>query len=127
MLLVEGLLSRVGSIASNHLLVLGDADALPLDDLDVLQAGEHLVLNLEASRHGELGALLDVEGLVLERGLGALGGEVDGDGRPAGGVHGEGEDDAVARVGGVGERGAGEQAEGRLVALEGLVVGVWGS
>ncbi len=57
--------------AYNHLRVLGDADALALDDLDVVEAAEDLVLDLELGAHGEFGTLLDLEGLVLERGLAA--------------------------------------------------------
>jgi len=41
------------------------------------------VLDLELSRHGELATLLNLKWLILERGLGTLGGEVDSDGWPA--------------------------------------------
>jgi hypothetical protein len=121
---VRRLLVRVGGVAANHLGVLGDLDALALDDLDVVQAGEDLVLDLELGAHGELGVLLDLERLVLQRGLAAGGGEVDGDGVATGRVHGEGEDDADAGVVGVRDVLAGAEAEGLLVALKGLVVGV---
>lgn len=105
----------------NHLRVLGHTDALALDDLDVVQAAEDLVLDLELGAHGELGALLDGKGLVLEGGLAARGGQVNGDGRATRRVHGEGEDDADAAVVGVGNVLAAAEAEGFLVSLEGLV------
>jgi len=50
----------------DHLLRLA-RDAHPLDHLQVLHAGQDLVLDLEAHRHAECGALLNVERLVLER------------------------------------------------------------
>lgn len=121
---VGGLLVGAGGVAADHLGVLGDLDALALDDLDVVQAAEDLVLDLEGGAHGELGALLDLEGLVLEALLAARPGEVDRDGGAAGGVHGQGEDDADAGVVGVGDAGAAAQAERFLVPLEGLIAGV---
>lgn len=119
-----GLLVRVGRVAADHLRVFGDLDALAFDDLDVVQTAQDLVLNLELGAHGELGALLDLEGLVLQGSLAAGGRQVDGLGVATGRVHGEGQDDADARVVGVRDVGAGTQAERLLVALEGLVVGV---
>lgn len=68
-----------------------------------MQTAENLVLDLELGSHGELGSLLDLEGLVLERGFAAWCGEVDGDGVAAGGIHGEGLDDANAGVVGIGK------------------------
>ena len=100
---VDGLLVRVGPVAAEHLAVLADAEALALDDLDVREAADDLVLDLEGDDHGELGPLLDGEGLLLERGLAARSGQVDGDGRAAGGLEGEGLDDARARVAVVGQ------------------------
>ena len=47
-----------------HLLVLRDADALALDGLDVVQAGEDLVLDLELRGHVELGTFLDLQASV---------------------------------------------------------------
>lgn len=111
--------------AYNHLRVLGDADALALDDLDVVEATQDLMLDLELGAHGKLGTLLDLEGLVLEGGLAAGLREVDGDGTATGRVHSEGEDDADAGVRGVREVLAAAEAEGLLVALEGLVAGIW--
>ena len=119
---IDRLLVRVGPVAAQHLAVLADADALALDDLDVREAADDLVLDLEGDDHGELGALLDGEGLVLERGLAARLGEVDRDGRAAGGLEREGLDDAGARVRRVGEVLAAAEAEGFFVALEGFVV-----
>src|SRR6266699_924438 len=54
----------LGEGSYNHLAVLADPDALALDDLDVMEAAEDLVLDLEGGNHGELGALLDLERLV---------------------------------------------------------------
>lgn len=110
-----------GTSTHQHLGVLGDLDALALDDLDVVQATENLMLDLELGAHGELGALLDLEGLVLEGALAAGAREVDGDGVAARRVHGEGEDDAHARVAGIRDCGAAAETERLLVTLEGLV------
>lgn len=90
-----------------------------------MQTAENLVLDLELGAHGELGALLDLEGLVFERLLTARGGELDGDGIAAGRAHGQGEDDADSGVAGVGEIGAAAEAKGLLVSLEGLVTGIF--
>lgn len=49
----------------NHFLHLA-ADAHPLDNLDVLEARQDLVLDLEDGLHAELGTLLDREGLLLQ-------------------------------------------------------------
>lgn len=68
----------MSEIAYNHLLILADRKALPLDDLDVMQATQDFVLDLELGRHGELGAFLNLEGLVLELGLCAFHGKIDG-------------------------------------------------
>lgn len=108
----------------DHLAVLGDPDALALHDLDVVQAAQDLVLDAEGGGHGELCALLDLEGLVLEGALAPGRGEVDGNWAAAGRVHGQGLDDADAGVAGVGEVLAAGEAEGLLVALEGLIVRV---
>jgi hypothetical protein len=62
--------------------------------LDVVQTAQNLMLHLELCRHVELGSLLDLEWLVLERLLGARGREVDGNRVTALGVHGEREDNA---------------------------------
>lgn len=109
-----------------HLLVLGNTNALPLNNLHIVQSTQNLVLDAELRLHGELGSLLDAEGVVLE-GLQSTGsGEVNADGIAARGVHGEREDDALARVAWVGEvLPAAAETEGLLVAPEGFVVGVW--
>jgi len=75
--------------AYNHFagLAAGYRDSLALNSLDVVKAAEDLVLDLEGGDHGEPGALLDLEGLVLEGCLAAGGGEIDDDGRTAGGLH----------------------------------------
>lgn len=126
LLRVEGLVGGIWSIAANHLLILAHANAFALDNLDVLQATQDLVLHLELGRHVELGALLNLERLLLQRSFGALLGQVDGDRRSALGLHGEGEDDAVSRVVGVGDRGAPRgETQGGFVSLQGLVFGIW--
>lgn len=122
---VGRLLVRVGSIATDHLGVLGDLDTLALDNLNVVQTGQNFVLDLELGAHGELGTLLDLEGLIFEGGLGACGGEVDSDGVSAGRVHGQGKNDAHSRVVGIRDVGTATKAEGLLVSLEGLIAGVW--
>lgn len=83
------------------------------------------MLDLEGGTHGELGTLLDLEGLVLEGLLAAGGGEVDCDGVAAGGLHGQGLDDADAGVVGVGDGVASSETQGLFVSLEGLIVGVY--
>jgi hypothetical protein len=90
-----------------------------------VKAAENLVLNLELGAHGELGTLLDVEGLVLEGGLASRGREIDGDGRTARGVHGQGENDADSGVVGVGDIGTTSKTKGLLVSLERLITSVW--
>lgn len=85
------------------------------------------MLDLELGAHGELDALLDLEGFVLERILTSSFGELDSNGRPAGGVHGECMDDADSGVGGIGEVLATAEAKGLLVSLEGLIAGIWGT
>ena len=85
------------------------------------------MLDLELRLHRELRSLLDLERVVLE-GVQCTGGcEIDSDGVTTGGVHGEGEDDAVAWVVGVGEVLApATNAKGFFVALHCFVIGVWG-
>lgn len=115
-----------GGESYNHLGILGYADTLALDNLDVVQTAKDLMLDPELGAHGKLGALLDLEGGVLESGLAAGLGEVELDWRAAGRIHGEGLDDADAGVRRVGEvRAATAEAEGLLVALEGLVAGIF--
>lgn len=69
------------------------------------------MLHLELRLHAELGALFDHKRLVLERvdGTGRL--EVDDNVRAAFDLEAEREDDAFARVTGVGEVFAGAEAE----------------
>lgn len=122
---IGGLLISVGSIAANHLGVLGDSDTLSLDDLDVVKTAENLVLDLELGAHGELGTLLDVERLILEGGLASGGREIDGDGRAARRVHGQGENNADSGVVGVGDVSTTAETKGLLVSLERLITGVW--
>lgn len=95
----------------NHLGVLRHLDALPLDNLNVVQTTKNFVLNLELRAHSELGILLDLEGFVLESGFGPRSGQVNGDRVPAGRVHGERENDADTGVVGVGNVLAAAEAE----------------
>jgi hypothetical protein len=108
----------------NHLRVLGHSDTLSLDNLDVVKSAENLMLDLELGHHGKLGVLLDPEGLVLEGVLATGCREVDGHRIAAGGLHGQGEDDADAGVAGIGQVIAAAETEGLLVALERLIAGV---
>lgn len=89
-----------------------------------MQTAKDLVLDLELGDHGELGVLLDSERAVLESGLAARSGQVDGDGLAAGGLHGQGEDDADSGVVGVGDVLA-AKTEGLLVSLQRLIAGIW--
>lgn len=56
-----------GLNADQHLLVLADTNALSLHDLDVLQAAQDVMLDLESGLHAELGSLFDGERLRLQR------------------------------------------------------------
>lgn len=82
-----------------------------------MEAAENLVLDLELSLHGELGTFLDLEWLVLQVGLAARLREVDDNGVAAGGLHGQGADDANTGVVRVREILAAAEAEGLLVSL----------
>jgi hypothetical protein len=74
---VDWSVCRVGRVATDHLLVLAHGNALSLDLLDILEAGKNLVLNDEGGLDLVSAALFDVEGVVLECGLGARLGEID--------------------------------------------------
>lgn len=50
---------------NNHLGVLRYSHTLALDELDIVQPTKNLVLDLELGTHGEFGALLDLEGVIL--------------------------------------------------------------
>lgn len=109
----------------DHFRVLGNSDTLALDNLNVVKATQNLVLDLELGHDGELGTLLNLEGLVLEI---ARGRQVDSDGRSAGRFHAKLEDNANSRIVGVGDGGAtAAETEGFLVSLEGLIAFVWKS
>lgn len=83
------------------------------------------MLDLELGTHGELDALLDLEGVVLEGLLRAGGGKVDGDGVTAGRAHRQGEDDALAGVVGVRDAlSTSPESKRLLVTLERLVFGI---
>lgn len=80
------------------------------------------MLDLELGRHSELGALLDLERLVLQSVLAAGLGQVDDDGLAALRVHGKRVDDANPRVVGVREiLPTAAEAERLLVSLQRLV------
>ena len=96
-------LPNVQVLSYNHLGILGHADALALDDLDVVQAAENLVLNFKLGAHGELGALLDLEWLVFEAIFASRSRQIDGDGIATGGIHGQRQDDTDTRIVGVGD------------------------
>jgi hypothetical protein len=121
LLLVDGLLLGAGAIRSHHLLHLM-ADTHALDHLDVFQPSENLVLDLEDGLHAELGALLDSEGLVLERVDCAGGLEVNDNVRPSVHLEAEREDDAFAGVALVRDVLAGAESERLFPLAEGLVV-----
>jgi hypothetical protein len=110
-------------VAYNHLIRLAarNTDALPLDDLDVVQTAENLVLDPELGAHGEGGALLDLEGVLLEVVGAARGREVDHNRGAARRLHGERLDDADTGIVGVRQVVAAAQAERFLVALERLI------
>ena len=84
------------------------------------------MLDLELGNHSELSSLLDLEWLVLQGGLCTLCGEVDGHRGAASSFQREGEDDALARVVWIGDGWSGGEAKGSLVALKGLIAGIYG-
>lgn len=90
-------------VSYNHLRILGHTHALALDDLNIVQAAKDLVLDFKSSAHGELGTLLDLEGLIFEALFASGCREVNGDRIASSRVHGESEDDADSRVFGVGD------------------------
>lgn len=78
-LLMRWLVGGVWRIASDHFLVFTDADTFALDDLDVLQAGQNVVLNLEDTFHTVFRTLFDGEGLQFEGLQSTRGGEIKSD------------------------------------------------
>lgn len=141
-LLIEGLLFRAWTVRAlgntisgparglaagtyNHLLVLL-AEDLALHHLDVLQAREDLVLDLEGDLHAEGGAFLDCEWRLLERVHGSGIFQVDDDVGAALNLETKGEDDAFARVVWIRDVLARAEAERLFPLAEGLVVLVWG-
>lgn len=108
-----------------HLAVLADFDTLSLDELHVLQTAKNLMLNFEGDNHGELGALLDLERVVLKSGLAARLGDINGDRRAVRRLHGQRLDNADTLVIGIREILATTQAKGLLVSLERLIVGIY--
>ena len=102
--------SRMLGGTHHHLLQLV-AHGAPGHLLEVLEAGEDLMLDLELDLHAELGTLLDDEGLALKLLDGAGGPEVDDDVGAAFDLETERLDDAFARVVGVGQRLAAAETE----------------
>lgn len=113
----------VGSVASNHFRVLGNPNTLSLDDLNIVQATKNLVLDLELGAHGEFDSLLDLETLLKFFSV-FLVLELESNGRTAGRVHGESDDNADSGVRGIGDVLATAEAKGLLVSLEGLITGI---
>lgn len=112
--------------AYNHLLVLSHADALPLDDLQVLQPAKHIVLDPEDGLHAEFGSFFDGERLGLEflNGTGRV--QVNDDVGASFDFESQGLNHAAALIGGVhGERGRVRDTEGGLPTVEGFIVLVW--
>jgi hypothetical protein len=66
LLLVDWLVLGIWRIAAYHLLVLAKRNALTLELLDVLQAGQDLMLDDESSLHLVMAALLDGEWFALQ-------------------------------------------------------------
>lgn len=128
LLFIRPRLSRVRCVAAQHLLVLVDLDALSLDHMHILESAEDLVLDAELCLHAELGALLDLEWLLLEVLERAGRRQVDGDVGATGDFERQGLNHALARVRGVdGEGGAGAaEAERGFPFCEGFVGGVEG-
>lgn len=82
------------------------------------------MLDLELGRHTEFCALLDFEWLVLQSCFCPFGAEINSHGWTALAVHGQGEDDANARVVRVRNALSSHKAKGFFVPLEGLILGI---
>lgn len=63
---VERPIGCVWRKGANHLLILTNRDTLPFDLLDILQARQDLVLDLEFRLHSVCTTFLDDEGLLLQ-------------------------------------------------------------
>jgi hypothetical protein len=92
-----------------------------------MKTAENLVLNLEGDDHGELGSLLDLERMVLERLLGTGFRQVDCHRRSSRRLHSQGQDDADAGVARVRDIGAATETQRLLVSLQGLISGIYGA
>ena len=66
LLLVLGFVGSIGRKAADHFLIFSKTNTLPLQDLDVLEAGQDLVLHDKDGLHSILAAFLDGEWLVFE-------------------------------------------------------------
>lgn len=105
----------------HHLLHLV-ADTHACDLLEVLQAGENLMLDLELCLHAEGGTLLDDEGLLLES-LKSTGGlEVDDDVGAALDLEAKRVDDAFAGIAGVRNVLALTETKGGFPLVQGLIL-----
>lgn len=125
LLLIGGLVSCAGSIATQHLLILADTNTLALDHLQVLETTQHLMVDLEDNLDVELSTLLNGERLVLKTVDSSGGGQVDHDVGTALDDQGQRFDHAL-RVTRLADRAAGVQAQRGLPAVEGLVILVCG-
>lgn len=119
---VVHLTSGVGSVTAQHLLILADPDTLTLDDLQVLETAQNFVVDLEGNLDVELGALLNLERLILEAVDRARGGQVDDNIFTAVDLQSQRLDDTLARVVGVGDGLAGVEAQRGLPAVQRLIV-----
>ncbi len=118
-------MKRADRVAYNHFLLLTNRHTLALDSLNVLQARENVVLHLEFGRQMELGALLDLERILLEALDGTVLGEIDPDVRTTSRCEGESENDAITRVVGIAQVFAtATKSQALLVTLKGLVLGI---
>lgn len=114
-------------VSAHHHLLHFAADAHACDLLEVLETCQNFMLDLELCLHAERSALLDCERLARKSIDGAGGPQVDDDVVATVNFETEGEDDAFARVVGVGDVLALAKTERRLPLLERLIVLVCGT
>jgi hypothetical protein len=93
--------------------------------LQIFQATENLVVDLEDDFGVETGAFLDGEWAVFQLGEGSGGGQLDGDVGTPWGLEGQGVDDALSRVVGVADRLASVETQRGLPSIEGLIILIW--
>ena len=116
-------MSRQGEdVTYQHLLILTNANPLPLNDLHILQPRQNLMMNLKGDLDTKRRPLFDLERFILEGVDGVGRGEIDDHVGTTFDRQGEGFDDAFARVGRVADRGAGVEAERGFPSVESFVV-----